>query len=311
MIKEENGMNILVTGGGGYLGRYIIDCLRAEGHRVINYCRDLTLPGEDEDIVPVLGELYDIPRFAAVIKEYAVDRIIHTAAQSHPVISVMAPLQTAESNVMGTVSVLEAARMTGIKRVVLFSSEAAYGEHGDRRMTLDVPLIPRTPYGVTKAACEMFGRAYNWSFGMECVSIRCSQVYGPRHLTQEYVRDAIKAGIQGLKYILPRGIDHKIQMIHVRDAADVTVKACFAKKVNDMAVYNASSGYQPSFGEILVLLKKMIPGFEYEVGPGNFGSEQQGIFDLEDTAKDLGYIPQVGLEQGLKEYVDWLRSHDI
>ena len=304
-------MNILVTGGAGYLGRYIVARLREEGHRVINYCRDLMQPGADPEVIPALGELYDIPRLMQVIREYQVDRIIHTAGQSHPGISIMAPVQTVEANISGTMGVLEAARLTGVRRVVLFSSEAAYGEHGDRDMTLDVPLIPRTPYGVTKAACEMMGRAYNWSFGMDCVSIRCSQVYGPRHVTQEYVRDAIKAGVKGEKYVLPHGRDHKIQLIHVRDAADVTVRACFAEHINDMAVYNASSGYQPKFGEILEKLKEMIPGFEYEVGSGGVGNEQQGLFDLTETKRDLGYEPQVSLEQGLKEYIEWLKDHDL
>ncbi len=304
-------MNILVTGGAGYLGKYIVTRLRKDGHRVLNYCRDLMQQGTDSEVIPVLGELYDIPRLIQVLKDYQVERIIHTAGQSHPGISVMAPLQTVEANVMGTMGVLEAARLTGVKRVVLFSSEAAYGEHENRPMTLDVPLIPRTPYGVTKAACEMMGRAYNWSFGMDCVSIRCSQVYGPLHVTQEYVRDAIKAGVRGEKYVLPHGRDHKIQMIHVRDAAEVTVQACFAEHINDMAVYNASSGYQPTFGEILEKLGEMIPGFEYEVGDGTVGSEQQGLFDLTETKKDLGYQPQVSLEQGLKEYIDWLRNHDL
>ena len=164
---------------------------------------------------------------------------------------------------------------------------------------------------MTKAACEMMGRAYNWTFGMDCVSIRCGQVYGPRHVTQEYVRDAIKAAIKGEKYILEKGADQRIQLIYVDDAADVTVKACFAEKINDMAVYNATSGYHPTFAEILTIIKQMIPDFEYEVGPGDFGNETQGIFDLSETTKDLGYIPKVSLEEGLKRYVDWLRENEL
>lgn len=304
-------MNVLVTGGKGYLGKYIVDQLLEEGHTVINYCRDMQLPFEEKRNIFVLGDLYDIPRLIGVIKQYQVERIIHTAGQSHPGLSKEIPLATVEGNVMGTMGVLEAARLTGIKRVVLFSSECAYGEQGEGVVTLDRPLIPRTVYGVTKATCEMMGRAYNWTFGMDCVSIRCGQVYGPRHVTQEYVRDAIKAAIKGEKYTLPYGKDQKIQLIYVDDAADVTVKACFAEKINDMAVYNATSGYHPSFGEILELIKKMIPGFVYEVGPGDFGNETQGIFDLSETEKDLKYKPKVSLEEGLKKYIEWLKDNEL
>lgn len=304
-------MNILVTGGRGYIGTYIVKQLIEQGHTVLNYCRDMQLPNEESKNIFVLGDLNDVPRLISVIDEYKVDRIIHTAGQSHPGLSKLIPMGTVESNIMGTIGVLEAARLTGIKRVVLFSSECAYGEQGCGEVKIENPLIPRTPYGVTKAADEMFGRAYNWCFGMDCVSLRVGQVYGPRHVTQEYVRDAIKAAVKGEKYVLDRGLDQKIQLIYVDDAADVSIKACFAPKINDMAVYNATSGYQPSFGEILELIKEMIPSFEYEVGTGTMGTEVQGIFDLSETKKDLGYEPKVSLKEGLTRYIDWLKQHEL
>lgn len=304
-------MTVLVTGGRGYLGRFIVRQLLDEGHTVINYCRDMQLPNPEPENKFVLGDLYDVSRLITVIQDYHVDRIIHTAGQSHPGLSKEIPFATVESNVMGTMGVLEAARQTGVQRVVLFSSECAYGEQGTDLLTLDRPLVPRTPYGVTKATCEMMGRAYNWTFGMNCVSIRCGQVYGPRHITQEYVRDAIQAALKGKPYHLKRGRDQRIQLIYVDDAADVTVKACFAPRINDMAVYNASSGYQPTFGEILELIQEQIPTAVFDVGPGDFGNETQGLFDLSDTERDLDYHPKVSLREGLSRYIDWLREHDI
>lgn len=302
-------MNILVTGGQGYIGKYIVKKLLEQKHRVIDYCRETGRSYDKEHII-VTGELYDIPRLLQVLKKYSVDRIIHTAGQSHPVVSVEAPLQTVEANINGTIGVLEAARLSGIKRVVLFSSEAAYGNQPTEHIGLDVPLYPRTPYGVTKAACEMFGRAYNWSYGMECISIRCGQVYGPGHITQEYIRDAIKAGLRGEKYVLPYGKEYKIQLIHVEDIADLSICACFTKTFNDKAVYNGTSGYQPYFEEVLEMLKTMIDGFEYEIGPGGVGRDKQGLFDISDTINDLGYEPKVSLEDGLKSYIEWLKNNE-
>lgn len=304
-------MNILVTGGRGYIGRYIVRKLIEEGHTVLNYCRDMQLPNEEPKNIFVLGDLTDVPRLMSVIREYRVDRIIHTAGQSHPGLSCIIPMGTVESNIMGTIGVLEAARMCGIKRVVIFSSECAYGEQGNGVVKIENPLIPRTPYGVTKAADEMFARAYNWTFGMDCVSLRIGQVYGPMHVTQEYVRDAIKAAIKGKKYVLPYGLEQKIQLIYVDDAAEVSVRACFAENINEMAVYNATSGYQPSFGEILKLIQELIPEFEYEVGPGTMGTEVQGIFDISETERDLGYVPKVSLREGLVQYIEWLKEHEV
>lgn len=304
-------MNIMVTGGTGFLGRYIVDQLLAEGHTVINYCRDMLLPSKNLNNIFVFGELYDIPRLIGVINEYKVDRIIHTAGQSHPVLSLTVPLATVEANIMGTIAILEAARLTGIKRIVLYSSEAAYGNTGTEMITLKTPLIPRTPYGVTKAAIEMFGRAYNISFGLDCVSIRLGQVYGPGRLTAETVQGAAKAALEGKVFQADSGRDQKLHLIHVQDAADFSVKACFAEKINEMAAYHATSGGHPTFGEVLDILEKLIPDARFDVGGGDLGYEIHGMLDLTESKKDLGYEPRVSLTEGLTEYVNWLKEHDI
>lgn len=303
-------MNIMVTGGRGFLGRYIIDQLLNEGHTVINYCRDMLLPFENPNNIFVFGELYDVPRLISVINEYKVDRIIHAAGQSHPVLSLEVPLATAEANIMGTMGILEAARLTGIKRIVLYSSEAAYGNTGTEMITLQTPLNPRTPYGVTKAAIEMFGRAYNICFGLECISIRLGEVYGPGRITDETVQKAAKAAIEGKIFRLDHGREQRLHLIHVKDAADFSVKACFAEKINDMAVYHATSGGHPTFGEVLDILEQLVPGAEFEVGDGDLGFEIHGMLDLTESKKDLGYEPQVSLGQGVTEYVNWLREYE-
>lgn len=304
-------MKIMVTGGRGFLGSYIVNQLLAEGHTVINYHRDMLLPFENPNNIFVYGELYDIPRLIGVINEYKVDRIIHTAGQSHPVLSLAVPLATVEANIMGTIAILEAARLTGLKRVVLYSSEAAYGNTGTEMITLKTPLNPRTPYGVTKAAIEMFGRAYNISFGLECVSIRLGQVYGPGRLTAETVQGAAKAAIEGKVFKLDSGRDQKLHLIHVRDAADFSLKACFTKKINEMAVYHATSEGHPTFGEVLNILEELIPGAKFEVGNGDLGFEIHGMLDLTESKEDLEYEPKVSLAEGLAEYVNWLKEHDI
>ena len=113
-------MNILVTGSGGYIGRGTVDRLITMGHTVIDYCRSMQRHVDTEKHKYVYGELYDVPRLVEIIKRNRIERIIHTAAQSSPSISLEVPLQTVHTNIMCTVSLLEAARLCGIKRVVLF-----------------------------------------------------------------------------------------------------------------------------------------------------------------------------------------------
>jgi UDP-glucose 4-epimerase len=303
-------VSVLVTGGRGYLGRHVVRRLVEEGHRVVDYSRDLGPSSPNPLQVNMLGELFDLPRFIDVIRQFEVDRIIHTAAQSHPDVSVEMPLTTIEANVTGSCYVLEAARLTGVKRVVVFSSECAYGHTPPGIVREDTVLNPRTPYGVTKAATEMLGRAYSESFGLDVIALRSSQIYGPGQIMQEYVRDAIKTALSGEVFVLPRGSDQKFQLVHVSDVAGATIAACLVDG-HGQSVYNVTGGDQTSFADVLDLLTRLIPGARFEVGPGDFDYDIQGPFDITAARRDLGYEPRMTLEQGLTGYIEWLRSAEF
>ena len=304
-------MNILITGGRGYLGRYIVKNLLDGGHTVINYSRSMQMDNEDPRYIFAYGQLSDVSRLTEVLKQYHVDRIIHTAAQSHPDWSLVVPYSTVETNIMGTMTVLEAARACGITRIVECSSECVYGNSDGSPIGEEHPLHPTTPYGVTKAANEMMSAAYNARFGMDIVSLRIGQVYGPGQVMKESVRDAIRTALKGEVYRNDGGGDQRFQLVHVKDAAKAVCLACFAPKENlsAEAVYNITSGYQPSLYDVIDVLKELIPGARFEVGPGDNSTEINGIFRIEAAKRDLGYEPEVSLKEGLQEYVDWLREH--
>ncbi len=303
---EDSGLNILITGSEGYIGRGMTVKLLDEGHTVIEYSRDVKQPYENPKHIFTHGDLLDTARMITVLKEYNVDRIIHIAAQSSHIISFDVPFETVQSNITCTVSLLEAARICGIKRVVLYSSEAAYGDHGDTFMTLDKPLVPRTPYGVTKATTEMLGRAYNWSFGMDCVSLRVCMVYGGRQYTPNFVKMAIESGLRGEKFVMENGISQNLNMVHIEDAVTCSYNAIFAENINELAVYNVVSHFA-KFGDILELLKEIIPGYEYDVGPGIL-TEQQGQWDIKDTERDLNFTPKYTVNSGIAKYVEFLKN---
>lgn len=307
-------MTVLVTGAKGYIGRYVTKLLLDDGHTVIDYHRDQQLPYENPKFIFAHGECYDVPRLLHVFKEYKVDAIIHLAAQSSPWVSLEVPIQTMEANLMSTIAILEAARISDIKRVVMYSSECAYGEHGYNSCDCNTALIPRTVYGVTKAGTEMLGRVYNWQFGMSCVSLRCGRVYGGRQLTPNVIKSMITAAVKGEKYTAETGADAYASLIHVDDIADITVRAVMVdpKKVNDMAVYNAAS-HGARLSEVLSTIKEFVPDFQYDMGPGmevvnGIVNENQGEWDLSDSARDLGYKPKYTLKEGLQAYYAFMQK---
>src|SRR5215217_1674131 len=159
-------MSTMVTGGLGYVGRHLVSRLAERGEAVVSYNRDYA-EGSEKSVTYIQGELYDVPRFVDTLRRYDVGRIIHTAAMSHPDLSIDLPITTFTANVDGTVHVFEAARMAGVGRIVNFSSETAYGHIAIATVTEDAPLHPTTPYGVTKVTTELLGDVYTDLYGLD------------------------------------------------------------------------------------------------------------------------------------------------
>ncbi len=301
-------MTTLVTGGRGYVGRHLVDQLLGEGGKVVSYNRDFSVDDRD-GLTAVQGELFDIPRLTDTLRRYSVDRIIHTAGQSHPGVSVELPWTTFKANAEGTLAVYEAARITGVSRIVNFSSECAVGTAPiDAAVTEDIKPNPTTPYGVTKVAGELFGNVYNSLYDMEIVSLRVTEVYGPGLWMPSLLGDMIRTGIRGETFVLESGGDHPFQFVHVSDVATAARLASTTTRLSQ-PVYNVSGGGQVTVAETARLLAEHIRGSRYEIGPGLLPNwDSQGPYDLTATKRDLGYAPAWTLESGLVNQIEWLRD---
>jgi UDP-glucose 4-epimerase len=235
-------MSTMVTGGLGYVGRHLVAHLAGRGETVVSYNRDYA-EGSEENVVYVQGELYDLPRFVDTLRRHEVRRIIHTAAMSHPDLSVDLPITTFTANVDGTVHVFEAARMVGVRRIVNFSSETAYG-HIEGAVSEDAPLHPTTPYGVTKVATELLGDVYNDLYRLDVVSLRISEVYGPGNKMPQSLREMIVPALRGEPYRLEKGGDHRFQFVRVEDVVSAAVLAADVESPGQR-VYNVTGGHRP------------------------------------------------------------------
>lgn len=296
----------MITGGLGYVGRKIAAQLTESGSKVVTYNRDYA--EMDSDLLSaVQGELYDIPRIVKTIQKYGVTSIIHTAAMSHPDLSIELPLTTVAANIDGTVHLLEAMRLAAVKRLVNFSSETVYG-HIDGEVTEESKLSATTPYGVTKVATELFGKVYNDLYGMEVVSIRVSEVYGPGNKMPQVTRDLVKTVLSGQPFVMESGGDHPFQLIHIDDVARAAILASRATGVQGF-VFNITGGTSCTLHEMAAIVKQFLPEADIRIGDGFWHLDRQGPWNLAAAERELDYRASRSLKDGIGHYVDWLRNN--
>jgi nucleoside-diphosphate-sugar epimerase len=297
----------MITGGFGYLGRHLVSLFADRGEHVVSFNRDY---GEHDQtrVTPVQGELYDIPRLVDTFRTYSVGRVVHTAAMSHPDLSIDLPITTVTANVAGTVHLLEAARLAGVKRIVNLSSETVYGNH-EGSIDESTPLHPTTPYGVTKVATEMLCQVYNDRYGFDAISLRVTEMYGPGNRMPQVLQEILKAVLASEPFRLQYGSDHRFNFVHVLDVAEAVFLAANCRG-HARSVYNVAGRESVLLADAVSVIQGLVPEAEIEVGPGHTHLDRQGPWDISAAQRDLGYRPAWTLERGLRDYVTWLRENE-
>jgi nucleoside-diphosphate-sugar epimerase len=305
-------MSVLVTGGMGFLGSTLVRMLRETGETVVSFDRRTLENDHDPGLIYVQGDLLDLPLLITTIKKYDVKGIIHTAAISHPYFSREIPYQTVITNALGTTNVFESARLNGIKRVVNFSSECAYGNNQDLgTINEDAPLNPTTPYGATKVFTEKLGRVYSDLYGMEIPSLRPGWIYGPGQFMQCYMKTLLRNAIDCVPTVEEQGLRYRFQYVHVTDVAAASILALTVPAANlRRGVYNITAGSQISYGDLVDYVKELYSDAEIKIGEGTIDIlDQNAKFDITRAKEDLGFNPQIELRAGISTYAQWLENH--
>lgn len=297
----------IITGAGGLIGNAVRQNLEKLGRKVIPL--DVVEKTDEGAPLTVCG-LTEVHRLHAVARGHKVTGIVHCAAFSGPMVARDNPPAMVDVNIVGTVNVLELARILGNVRVVYCSSTSAYGPIDGCEISEDVPLNSSTVYGASKAASEHLVRAYAQQYGVDAVSLRLSWVYGPRRTTDCIIRQMITDALNGNSTDLSFGADFPRQFVYVDDAAQALIAALDTPHL-PRATYNVTGGTHLTFTQIADIVRSVLPEADIRLRPGpDPVDDLQGSFSSAAALRDFGYRPKFSFSEGVAEYTEWLRAQN-
>jgi len=297
-------MNFLITGAAGFLGSALANHLAREGHQVRGL--DDLSTGDPQALSPDVhftrGDVNDRPKLWTLLQE--VDCVYHLAARVSVPESVLYPREYNAANVGGTVSLMEAMRDVGIRRVVLASSGAIYGEQEQQPLGEDRTPQPRSPYAVSKLAAEYYVRTIGGLWGIETVCLRIFNAYGPgQHLPASHppvVPYFLRQGVRNGTLVVNGDGNQTRDYVYVDDVVAAMVAAATAQGINGL-VLNVGSGNETSLRTLSRLIIE-VTGSQANVvyNPQTSGGVSRLCADLTQAGLKLNYRPLVPLEEGLR-----------
>ena len=313
----------LVTGGRGFVGAWICRQLLERGDSVVSFDRGaregrhsaLELLGVAGEVAEIEGDLLDAELVSATLAEHDVDVVFHLAAQTLVGPAAESPASTFETNVRGTWIVLEASRETGVERVVVASSDKAYGAHAELPYREDFALRPTAPYEASKAAADLLARSYWPSYGLPVAVTRFANIYGGGDTNfSRLIPEAVSAALDGRAPVLRSDGSPQRDFLYVEDAASAYLAIADALGRDEVRgeAFNAGGGSPRAVGEVVGLIARLA-GIDLEpriLGAGNPAGEiDRQYVDPTKIREVVGWEPGVGLEDGLRRTIEWYREH--
>jgi UDP-glucose 4-epimerase len=303
-------MNVLVTGGAGFIGSHTVEALLAAGAQVTvldNFSTGAraNLPGEHARLRVAEGDIRDLQAVHAALD--GASHVLHLAAQVSVQASIADPLDSCRQNVLGFVTVLEAARSAHVGRVVFASSAAVYGTPRELPLTEESPVAPISPYGLEKSIDEQYGRLYAGLYSLPTFGLRFFNVYGPRQDPQSPYSGVISKWHGALATGAPvRIFGDGLQtrdFVYVGDIAQVNVRALAA---SETGVCNVGTGTSVTLLEMLASLERAAGGAaERRCEPAADGDIRFSATSTERLRARIGYVPTTGLDSGLGALLQW------
>jgi len=312
-------MNILVTGGAGFIGANFVRRLLARGEdRVVNLDL-LTYAGNLENLAGleahpryrfVRGDVGDRGLADSLLAAEKIDAVVNFAAESHVDRSLEAPRTFLETNVLGTQTLLDAARAAGVGRFVQVSTDEVYGSLGaEGRFTETSPLAPNSPYAASKAAADLVCRAYHKTFGLPVMVTRCSNNYGPYQFPEKLIPLMIANALEDRPLpVYGDGLNVR-DWLHVEDHCAAVELVLREGRPGE--VYNVGGENEWPNLEIVKLLLRLLgkPESLIRFVPDRPGHDRRYAIDAGKLRRELGWAPALPFADGIAATVAWYREH--
>jgi UDP-glucose 4-epimerase len=318
---------VLVTGGTGFIGTYVVQALLEAGRRVIAFdIRGLTPEGRfilgdrSEEVVVEEGSVDDWVRLLHVVREHRPQAVVHLATITNPVYLFTNPMPGVRVNFEGTLHVLEAARLFEIERIVYFSSIGVLPAKQYEPIDAAHPIfhareaVPTGVYGASKIAGEAFCFAYNQAFGTDFRTIRPSAVYGFGMQWPIFVKPMVEGAVRGETVTFESGGPFPRDYTHAADLASLAVACLDADDDVDRILYGATGEPLVTAGEVAQIVMELVPGSRIEI-PDTLSEADQmelpyrGRLSIEPNRTQLGWEPRFRrIRDGLADYVERYRA---
>ncbi len=328
--------NVLVTGGAGFIGsNFVRHLLAAEPEARVVTLDALTYAGSRENLAGlpdtgrhsfVQGNVCDAALVEDLLRKHAIDTLVHFAAESHVDRSILGPAPFIQTNVVGTFTLLEAARRVWLgeraadRETVRFhhvSTDEVFGSlgPGDPPFTESTPYAPRSPYSASKAASDHLVRSYFHTYGLPVTITNCSNNYGPYQFPEKLIPLVILNAVGG-KPLPVYGDGRQVRdWLYVEDHCEAIRTVLNAGRAGE--TYNVGGNNQPANLEIVraicSILDEKLPGREHasliQMVADRPGHDRRYAMDIAKIKAELGWQPRHDLSTGLQKTVDWFLAH--